>query len=59
MVEEETAVGVPLIAPVDVLNERPDGSDGETDHDVAVPPDVVGVLLVMATPLVKVIKLGL
>lgn len=59
MVEEETAVGVPLIAPVDVLNERPDGSDGETDHDVAVPPDVVGVLLVMATPLVKVIELGL
>ena len=59
MVEEETAVGVQLIAPVDVLNERPDGSDGETDHDVAVPPDVVGVLLVMATPLVKVIELGL
>ena len=40
------------------MNERPDGSDGETDHDVAVPPDVVGVLVVIATPLVKVIELG-
>jgi len=58
-VEEETVVGVPLIAPVDVLNERPDGSDGETDHDVAVPPELVGVLLVMATSLVNVIELGL
>lgn len=41
------------------MNERPDGSDGETDQDVAVPPDVVGVLLVMATPLVRVRELGL
>ena len=47
------------MAPVDVLKERPDGSDGETDHDVAVPPDEVGVLLVIATPLVRVRELGL
>ena len=41
------------------MNERPDGSEGETDHEVAAPPDVVGVLLVMATPLVNVRELGL
>ena len=57
--DEVTADGVPLMAPVDVSRERPVGRDGETDHDVAVPPDEVGVVVVMATPLVKVSELGL
>tara|TARA_B100000900_G_scaffold357339_2_gene327568 strand:- start:1997 stop:2140 length:144 start_codon:yes stop_codon:yes gene_type:complete len=47
------------MAPVVVLKESPDGSVGDTDHDVAAPPDEVGVLLVIATPLVNVIELGL
>ena len=29
--EEVTAVGVPLISPVDVLSERPAGSEGDTE----------------------------
>ena len=36
-------VGVPEIAPVDVSNERPTGSVGDTDQDVIVPPFAVGV----------------
>ena len=47
------------MASVEVLNDKPDGSDGETDHDVAVPPDVVGVTVVIAEPLVNVRELGL
>jgi hypothetical protein len=47
------------MAPVEVLRERPDGSDGETDQDVAVPPVEIGVMEVIATPLVKVDELGL
>tara|TARA_B100000575_G_C22919061_1_gene533246 strand:+ start:196 stop:324 length:129 start_codon:yes stop_codon:yes gene_type:complete len=42
-----------------VLNERPEGSEGETDQDVAVPPEEEGVVVVMATPLVNVSELGL
>jgi len=52
------AVGVPLIAPVELSNERPDGSDGETDHDVTVPPLDVGVTVVIAVPLVNVNEFG-
>ena len=59
MADEDTAVGVPLMTPVEVSKERPDGKDGETDHDVAAPPVEVGVTLVMATPLVNVSELGL
>ena len=29
--EEVTAVGVPLMAPVEVLSDRPAGSDGDTE----------------------------
>ncbi len=47
------------MTPVEVSKERPDGKDGETDHDVAAPPVEVGVTLVMATPLVNVSELGL
>ena len=52
------AVGVPLIAPVELSNERPDGSDGETDHDVTVPPLDVGVTVVIAVPLLNVNEFG-
>ena len=52
-----TAVGVPLMAPVDESNAKPAGSDGETDHDVIVPPLEVGVAVVMVVPLVRVKEL--
>ena len=53
------AVGVPLMAPVDVSNESPDGSEGETDHEVTAPPLEVGVAVVMVVPLVSVSEFGL
>ena len=52
-------VGVPLMAPVDVLKERPVGSDGEIDQDVAAPPLLPGVTVLMEEPLVSVRELGL
>ena len=54
-----TAVGVPLIAPVDESKDKPAGSEGETDHEVMVPPLTVGVVVVMVVPLVKVNEFGL
>ena len=59
MFEEDTTVGVPLITPVEVLNVRPFGSDGEIDHEVTVPPLDDGVKVDMAEPLVNVSELGL
>ena len=53
------AVGVPLMAPVEESSESPVGREGETDHDVMVPPLAVGVTVVMAVPLVKVNEFGL
>ena len=53
------AVGVPLISPVEVSNDRPAGKDGETDQEVTVPPLVVGVTAVIAVPLVSVNEFGL
>ena len=47
------------MAPSDEASERPGGRDGEMDHDVTVPPVVVGVTVVMAVPLVKVNVFGL
>ena len=58
MVAEVMAVGVPLIAPVEVSKERPAGSVAEIDHDVTVPPLEVGVTVVMAESLVKERVLG-
>ena len=49
-----TAVGVPLMAPVEVSNDNPAGSDGETEYDTTLPPVDVTVSVVMAVPLVKV-----
>ena len=54
-----TAVGVPLIAPVVESRDNPAGSDGETDHEVIVPPFAVGVTVVICVPLVKVNVFGL
>ena len=34
------AVGVPLMRPVDELNDRPDGSAGEMEYDRAGPPEL-------------------
>ena len=57
-VEDEMAVGVPLMAPVDVSKERPAGSVPEIDHDVTVPPLEVGVAADMVTSFVKESELG-
>ncbi len=52
-------VGVPLIVPFAVLNDKPAGSVGETDQDAIVPPLAVGVTVAIAVPFVKVNELGL
>ena len=54
-----TAVGVPLIAPVEVSNDSPAGRDDETEYEVGVPSLLVGVTVVMAVPLVRVNEFGL
>ena len=54
VVEEETAVGVPLISPVDVLNVKPAGTDGEIDQETTVPPVDDGVAFVMVESFVNV-----
>ena len=51
--EDDTAVGVPEIAPVDVEKDKPAGSVGVIDHDVTVPPLEVGVSVVIAVSFVK------
>ena len=58
-VEVEVTVGVPEMAPVVVENERPEGNDGEIDHEVTAPPLEVGVAVVMAVPLFSVNGLSL
>jgi hypothetical protein len=52
--DEVTAVGFPLMAPVEESRDKPAGSDGETDQEVIAPPLVVGVNVVMAVPFSKV-----
>ena len=59
MAEEDTAVGVPLIAPVEESKDKPAGKEGETDHEVTVPPVIDGVTVVIAVPLVNVNEFGL
>mgnify|MGYP000879157868 len=54
-----TAVGVPLISPVEVEKTRPAGSDGETDQETTEPPLEAGVVAVIAESLVSVNELGL
>ena len=57
--EEVMASGVPEMAPVEESRDSPDGSEGETDHEVTVPPLEVGVTVVIAVPFVSVNELGL
>ena len=57
--DEVTAVGVPLMAPVEESRESPEGREGETAHVVMAPPLAVGVTVVMAVPLVSVKEFGL
>ena len=59
MADDVTAVGVPLISPVDVSRDNPAGRDGETDQEVTVPPLADGVTAVIAVPLVSVNEFGL
>ena len=53
---EVTAVGVPLIAPVDVSRDKPAGRDGETEYDTTAPPVEVTVSVVIAVSFVRVIE---
>ena len=53
------AVGVPLIAPVEVSRARPAGSDGDTEYVTTAPPVEVTVSMVIAVPLVNVNELEL
>ena len=57
-VDEEMAVGVPLMAPVEVSKERPNGKVPEIDHEVAAPPLDVGVTADMVTSFVNESELG-
>jgi len=55
---EVMAVGVPEMVPVDASSDRPDGSAGDTLHDVTAPPDAIGVALVIAESFCNVKELG-
>ena len=57
-VEEVMAVGVPLMAPVEVENERPDGNEGLIDQEVTAPPLEVGVTADIVTSFVRERELG-
>ena len=59
MAELVTAVGVPLISPVEVSKDNPAGRDGETDQEVTGPPLEDGVTAVIAVPFVRVKEFGL
>ena len=52
--EDVTAVGVPLIAPVEASRANPAGSEGDTEYDMTVPPVEVTVSVVIAVSFVKV-----
>ncbi len=56
--EAAATVGVPLIAQVDVDRLKPVGSDGEIVQPVIAPPDLLGVLVVIAVPTVALIVFG-
>ena len=54
------AVGVPLISPVEVFREIPDGRAGDTDHETTCPvPNKVGLAVDIVLPFVNVNELGL
>lgn len=56
VVEERKAAGVPETVPVLVLRVNPDGSEGEIEYEVGVPPNGVLVKLVIAAPLTAEIE---
>jgi hypothetical protein len=47
------------MAPVEESRDSPAGSDGETDHEVIVPPPMVGVNVVIAVPFSNVTEVEL
>ncbi len=59
MLEEDTPVGVPEMAPLVLLNVSPVGSVGEIDQEVTVPPVEDGDTVDIAEPFVSVSELGL
>ena len=46
----EASCGVPVMSPVDASIAKPFGRPGETENEVGAPPDVVGELVLIATP---------
>jgi hypothetical protein len=56
--EAVVAKAVPLITPVLVFKESPDGREGEILHTVAVSPEFVGVKEVIAVPTIALIVDG-
>ena len=56
--DEEMAVGVPLMDPVEVSKERPAGSVAEIDQEVTAPPLEVGVMADIVTSFVNESELG-
>ena len=54
-----TAVGVPLIAPVEVSSDKPAGSDGDTEYETTAPPVEVTVSVVIAVSFVNVSEVEL
>ena len=57
--EDVTAVGVPLMVPVEVSSDRPAGRDGEMEYEMIVPPFAVGDTAVICVPFVRVNEFGL
>ena len=57
VVDGVTTVGVPLIVPVELSNDRPVGNVGLIDQDVTGSPLAVGVEGVIGVPLVRVNEL--
>ena len=53
VVNGDTALGVPLISPVDESIVMPDGRSGWTSHEVTGPPRADGVTAVIALPTVS------
>ena len=49
-----TAVGVPLMEPVEVSSDKPAGSDGDTEYETTAPPVEVTVSVVIAVPFSRV-----
>jgi hypothetical protein len=59
VVADDVAVGVPVMVPVLVLNDKPAGNDVLIDQLVAAPPELVGVQAVIAVPTTAVLVDGL